>query len=41
MTDLNYSQLATILRELGFERRVIQGSHVLFTHQSMETSELS
>ena len=37
MPDLSYSQLSAMLLSLGFERRVIRGSHVLFTHEKTET----
>lgn len=37
MPNLSYSQLSAILCELGFERRVIRGSHVLFKHQLTDT----
>ncbi len=35
---MKYSELSAILEELGFERRVVRGSHVLFTHQASETA---
>ena len=31
------SELTAILEDLGFERRVVRGSHVLFTHSPSET----
>lgn len=37
MPSLNYRQLTAILEDLRFNRRVIRGSHVLFTHDATET----
>lgn len=34
---MTHSQLSKLLKILGFKRRVIRGSHTLFTHESTDT----
>lgn len=36
MSDLTYAQLSSVLVNVGFSRRVIKGSHVLFTYPASE-----
>jgi predicted RNA binding protein YcfA (HicA-like mRNA interferase family) len=37
MSELTYGELTAILVGLGFVRRIIPGSHVLFAHRPTET----
>lgn len=40
MSSITYEQMYDILRELGFEERLVRGSHVSFVHDGLQTTIL-